>query len=359
MKDLILVINPGSTSTKTAVFKGTVNFKQISLTHSQEELDEFEKITDEYEYRKNAILNWLKEEGISQGDIQAVIGRGGLLRPMPSGTYKVTEAMIEDLRIGIQGEHASNLGGIIARAIADENGVEAYIADPVAVDEFEDIARISGLPEIERKSLVHALNIRAVSRRVAASMGKSLEEVNLITAHLGGGISIAPLKMGRIVDVNNSNDGGPFTPERCGTLPVCELIKLAYSGRYSYKELKNKLTKKGGLLAYLGTKDAREVEKMILEGNEHAGLIYDAMAYQIAKDIGASATVLYGNVDKIILTGGLAYSKMLMNKIAERVKFIAPVEIVPGEDEMQALAEAAERVLTGQEIPKMYENECL
>lgn len=359
MRRFILAINPGSTSTKVAVFEGTNNFKQKNLIHSKAEISGFEKITDQYEFRENAILSWLEEEGIRHDELLAVVGRGGLLRSMPSGTYAITDSMIEDLKIGIQGEHASNLGGIIARAIAENEGIPAYIVDPVAVDEFDDIARISGLPELPRKSLVHILNMKAVARRVAARLEKSLEELNLIIAHLGGGISIGPMEKGRITDVNNANDGGPFSPERAGTVPVGELVRLAYSGKYTYKELKDKMVGHGGLVGYLGTNDAREVEKMIQSGDKRAELIFNAMAYQIGKEIGSCAAVLYGRVDRIVITGGLAYSNRLIDKITEMVSFIAPVEVVPGEDEMQSLAEGACRVLNNQEAAKIYENEVL
>lgn len=357
MRRFILAINPGSTSTKVAVFEGTKNLKQKNLLHSKAEISVFEKVTDQYEFRENAILGWLAEEGIKHDELLAVVGRGGLLRAMPSGTYVITDPMIEDLKIGIQGEHASNLGGIIARAIAESERIPAFIVDPVAVDEFDDIARISGLPELPRKSLVHILNMKAVSRRVAEKLGKELEELNLIVAHLGGGISIGPMEKGRITDVNNANDGGPFSPERAGTVPVGELVKLAYSGKYTYKELKDKLTVHGGLIGYLGTNDAREVEKMILSGDKKAELVFNAMAYQIGKEIGSYAPVLCGRVDRIIITGGLAYSKRLTDQITQMVEFIAPVEVVPGEDEMQSLAEGANRVLNNQEKAKIYEVE--
>lgn len=357
MRELILAINPGSTSTKVAIFKGNENLIQKNISHSAEELAKFEKIADQYEFRKNAILEWIKEEGFELSQFIAVVGRGGLLRPMPSGTYLVTDKMIEDLKIGYQGEHASNLGGIIAKSIADSQGINAYIVDPVAVDEFEDIARISGLPEIPRRSLVHALNIKAVSRRVAKKLNKKLDEVNFIVAHLGGGISVAPLKNGKIVDVNNANEGGPFSPERCGGVPVGDLVKIAFSGKYTYKELKKKMVGQGGLVGYLGTNDAREVVKRINEGDEYAKLIFEAMAYQIAKEIGACAAVLCGKVDRIILTGGLAHSNLLNELIIDRVKFIADVEVVSGEDEMLALAEGAFRVVNGEEEAKIYEKE--
>ncbi|CDF57668.1 butyrate kinase [Thermobrachium celere] len=357
MRGLILAINPGSTSTKIAVFEKDVKVKQTNITHDATELAKYERIADQFEFRKQQIITYLNQEGIDIREFDCIVGRGGLLRPMPSGTYKVTEKMIEDLKIGYQGEHASNLGGIIAKSIADEIGKEAYIVDPVAVDEFEDIARISGIPEIQRRSLVHALNIKAVSRRVAKQLGKKLEDCNFIVAHLGGGISVAPLKRGRIVDVNNANESGPFSPERCGQVPVGDLVKLAFSGKYTYKELKKKMVGQAGLVGYLGTNDARVVEEMIKNGDEKAKLIFEAMCYQIGKEIGAVSTVLFGDVDRIILTGGLAYSERLVNYVTDMVKFIADVVVVPGEDEMQALAEGAYRVLIGEEKAKIYEEE--
>jgi len=356
-RENLLVINPGSTSTKVAVFRNGENIVQKNLSHSVEELAKYDKITDQFEYRQQMILEWLKEEKIDAASLAAVVGRGGLLKPMPGGAYKVTDAMIEDLKIGVQGEHASNLGGIIAKGIADEQGIPSFIVDPVAVDEFPDIARISGLPELPRKSLVHALNIKAVGRRAASDMGKDLTEVNFIVAHLGGGISIAPVEKGRIVDVNNANEGGPFSPERAGGLPVGSVIKLCYSGKYTQAEMKKMTVGKAGLTGYLGTNDARDVIKMIENGDKKAELIFDAMAYQIAKEIGAMAAVLKGKVDAVVLTGGIAYSNLLCEKISKRVQFIAPVKVYPGEDEMLALAEGTQRILDGTEQAKIYEDE--
>lgn len=353
----VLVINPGSTSTKVAIFMGSENVLQYNLNHSAEELDKFDHITDQYAYRKNMIVDWMKGEGYNLDSLAAVIGRGGLLKPMPSGTYKVTPAMMEDLKIGIQGEHASNLGGLIARSIADEAGVEAYIVDPVAVDEFEPVARISGMPEIKRKSLVHALNIRAIAHNVAHDKGVKIEDLNLIVAHLGGGISVVPMKKGKIIDANNANEMGPFSPERAGGLPVGDVAKLAFSGKYTEKELKTKMRGKGGLVAYLGTNDAREVLSRIEAGDQQAKLVFDAMGYQIAKEIGACATVLAGKVDAVVMTGGVAYSKYLTEYISEHVSFIAPVIVMPGEDEMKALNEGYLRVAGGEEPVKIYENE--
>ena len=303
------------------------------------------------------ILNWMTENEFFPSQLKAVVGRGGLLRPMPSGTYKVTETMVKDLIIGIQGDHASNLGGMIADAIAKEQGIDAFIVDPVAVDEFEPLARISGLPHIKRKSLVHALNIRAIAISVAKDKYVPLEQLNLVMAHLGGGISIVPMKHGKMIDANNANEMGPFSPERAGGLPVGDIARMCFSGQYTPDELKKKIRGKGGMTAYLGTNDGREVLKRIEQGDEKAKLIFEAMGYQIAKEIGAMATVLEGKVDAVVLTGGVAYSKYLTDFITEHVSFIAPVIIKAGEDEMEALNLGVLRVLSGEEVAKIYENE--
>jgi len=356
-REYVLVINPGSTSTKVALFKNLENVIQTNLSHGTDELDKFDKITDQYEYRKDMILNWMKDEGYNTNQLAAVVGRGGLLKPMPSGTYTVTDAMIEDLKIGIQGEHASNLGGIIAKAIADLEEIPSFIADPVAVDEFDDVARISGMPDIKRKSLLHALNIRAIAHGVAAEKGKHINDMNLVVAHLGGGISVVPMLKGKMIDANNANEMGPFSPERAGGLPVGDIVKMCFSGEYTMKTLKPKLRGKGGLVAYLNTNDAREVLKMIESGDENAKLVFEAMGYQIAKEIGSMATTLKGDIDAIVLTGGVAYSEYLTNYIKDMVGFIAPVIVKPGEDEMKALNESVMRVLNDEEKPKIYENE--
>lgn len=356
-KGYILAINPGSTSTKLALFKEQEVVAQANLSHSSEEIKKFEKIYDQKDMRTEVILQWLKEQKLEPNELDAVVGRGGLLRPMPGGTYSVTQKMLEDLKTGYQGEHASNLGGIIAHEIALKADIPAYIVDPVAVDEFEPEARISGLPELPRRSLVHALNIKAVTRRVCSKRELEFDKSSFVVAHLGGGISIAPMRNGRIIDVNNANEEGPFSPERSGGLPAGDMVKLAYSGKHSYKELKKKMVGQGGLVGYLGTNDGREVDSRIDAGDEKAELILKAMAYQISKEIGAMAAVLSGKVDAVILTGGLAHNKRLTGWILEQVSFIAPVEIVPGEDEMLALAEGALRVVKGEEAPKIYELE--
>jgi butyrate kinase len=356
-KEYILTINPGSTSTKVAVFQNKENVSQTNLTHSTEELSQFKELTDQFDYRKDMILNWLEENDIAIEDLVAVVGRGGLLKPIPSGTYKVTEAMIQDLNIGVQGKHASNLGGIIAKAIADLADIPSFIVDPVAVDEFEAVARISGMPEIPRKSLLHALNIKAITHRVANEMDKAVKDMNLVVAHLGGGISIVPIKQGKMVDANNANEMGPFSPERAGGLPVGDIMRMCYSGDYTYDTLKPKLRGKAGLVAYTGTNDVREVMEMIDNGNEDAKLALDAMAYQIGKEIGAMATVVGGQLDAIVLTGGVAYSDYVTDYIKEMIGFISQVIVKPGEDEMLALNEGALRVLSGEEEAKIYEDE--
>lgn len=356
MKKYILAINPGSTSTKVAIFEGEKNLVQKDLSHSTEELSKFRKITDQFEYRKDIIVDWYKSEGYKLEDLKAVVGRGGLLKPMPSGTYKVTDALSNDLKIGVQGEHASNLGGLIARSIAEMSGVESYIVDPVSVDEFDDIARISGMPEIKRKSLLHALNVKAIAHRVAKEKETTIEKLNLVVAHLGGGISVVPLRNGKMVDANNANEMGPFSPERTGGLPSGDVAKMCFSGEYTFDELKAKMRGKGGMVAYLGTNDVREALKMVEKGDKKAELILDAMAYQISKEIGSMATVLKGKVDAIVLTGGVAYSKYITDKIIERVGFISEVIVKPGEDEMTALNEGVLRVENGETV-KIYENE--
>lgn len=355
-KGYILAINPGSTSTKLSIFKDEHCVITSNLTHSSEEIKKFEKIYDQKDMRTELILQWLEGEGIALEDLIAVVGRGGLLRPMPGGTYNITPKMLADLKIGYQAEHASNLGGVIAFEIAKKVNIPSFIVDPVAVDEILDVARISGLPEIPRRSLVHALNIKAVTRRVCTKLNKDFEGSTYVVAHIGGGISVSPVKNGRILDANNANEEGPFSPERTGGLPVGDLAKLAFSGEYTLRQLKKKLTGEGGLVAYLNTNDGRIIDKMIDGGDKNAELIFKAMAYQIAKEIGAMATVVSGKIDAIILTGGIAYNTRITTWISEMVGFIAPVELVPGEDEMLALVQGTLRTLRGEEKAKIYED---
>jgi len=352
----ILVINPGSTSTKLGFFEGEKPIFIEVLRHNSEEIKKYKRIFDQYEFRKNVVLNFLKDKNISLESITCVVGRGGLIKPVESGTYIVNEKMIEDLKEAKRGEHASNLGAIIAYEIAKELNIPAFIVDPVVVDEMDDIARISGLKGIERKSIFHALNQKAVARKAAKDLGKKYEDVNLIVVHLGGGISIGAHRKGRVVDVNNALNGdGPFAPERAGGLPTQDLVDLCFSGKYTYEEMKKKLAGEGGLVSHLGTNDAREVEKRIENGDNYARLVYEAMAYQISRTIGEMAAVLKGDIDAIVLTGGIAYSNMLVNWIKERVSFLGKILVYPGEDEMGALALGALRVLRKEEEPKIYE----
>ncbi len=352
---LILVINPGSTSTKVAVFRGETPVFVQSIYHSSEELSKFDRIVDQFDFRKELILNLLKEKGIKVEELSAVVGRGGLIKPVPSGTYIVNDVMKKHLREGLMGEHASNLGGLIAASIAEPLGIPAFIVDPVVVDEMEPLAKLSGLPEIERKSIFHALNQKFTARQAARDLGKKYEEVNLIVVHLGGGISVGAHRKGRVIDVNNALNGdGPFAPERSGGLPAWDLIEMALSGKYTKDELKKKLAGKGGIVAYLGTNNMFEVEKRVDEGDEYADFICEGMAYQVSKEIGANAAVLEGKVDAIVLTGGLANAKRFVDRIRKRVEWIAPILLYPGGDEMLALAMGALRVLRGEEDAKEY-----
>ena len=352
----ILAINPGSTSTKIAVYENETQIMEKTLRHSTEEINKYEKIFDQFEFRKNVIVDALSEAGIAIEELDAVVGRGGLLKPIKGGTYEVSDELIAGLKEPYLGEHASNLGGLIAKEIADAALAPSFIVDPVVVDEMNEVARISGMPEIPRFSIFHALNQKATARRFASEIGKSYEDINVIVAHMGGGVSVGAHEKGRVIDVNNALDGeGPFSPERAGGLPVGDLAKLCFSGKYTHAQIKKLLKGEGGIVAYLGTNDARDVEKMIAEGDEKAKLIYEAMAYQVAKEIGSCATVLKGKVDAIILTGGIAYSEMITTWIKERVSFIADVKIYAGEDEMSALAQGALRVLREEEKPQRYE----
>lgn len=351
----ILVINPGSTSTKVGVFDDEKSIFEQTIRHDDEELNQFSSIIDQYEFRKNVILEVLHKEGINISKLSAVCGRGGLLRPIEGGTYAVNETMLDDLRNGFSGQHASNLGGIIANEIAQGLNIPSFIVDPVVVDELEPIARVSGLSLVDRRSIFHALNQKSVARKVAKQLNQPYNELNVIVAHMGGGITVGAHKKGRVIDVNNGLDGeGPFSPERSGTLPVGELIKLCYSGDYYINEVQKMVVGQGGLVSYLGTADAIKVEDMIENGDEKAKLVYEAMAYQVAKEIGSAASVLEGDIDAIILTGGIAYSDFIVNEITKRVKWMGRVIVIPGENELQALCEGALRVLREEEEAKIY-----
>ncbi len=353
----ILTINPGSTSTKIAVYENDKELFEKTLRHSTEILEEYESkpIIEQYEFRRQVILDSLEEQGFDIKELSCVVGRGGLLRPIPGGTYSVNDKMIEDLKKAQRGEHASNLGALLAREIGNQVGVPSFIVDPVVVDEYEDIARISGMNGIERSSLFHALNQKAVARKAASEMGKAYDELNFIVAHMGGGVSVGAHCKGRVIDANNALDGGgPFSPERSGGVPLGEVVKMCFSGEYTMEEVKRKIKGKGGLVSYLGTSDGREVSDMARSGDQKASLVYRALAYQVSKEIGKVSPVLRGDVDAIILTGGLAYDEELCSWIKERVEFIAPIIIYPGEEEMLALAEGGLRILRGEEKAKDY-----
>ncbi|MGK9428539.1 butyrate kinase [Bacillus atrophaeus] len=354
----ILILNPGSTSTKIGVFHNERCIFEVTLRHNAEELQRFHSIIDQYGFRKRHILESLHEQGINISKFDAVCARGGLLRPIEGGTYEVNDVMIEDLKSGYAGQHASNLGGIIAREIADGLNIPSYIVDPVVVDEMSALAKISGMPEIERKSIFHALNQKAVARQAAASLGKRYENMKMIVTHMGGGITVGVHDRGKVADVNNGLHGeGPFSPERAGTVPAGDLVDLCFSGKYTREDIMKKLVGTGGLLGYLDTTDAVRVENMIQSGDEKARLIYDAMAYQVAKEIGAASAVLKGEVEVIVLTGGLAYGKSFVSSIRSYIDWISDVLVYPGENELQSLAQGALRVLLGEEQSKRYPNE--
>jgi len=353
----ILAINPGSTSTKIAVFDSNEQVFVKNIKHSTEELSEFNKITDQTEFRKRVILEELKENDIPLTSIEIVIGRGGLVKPIPSGIYQVNDLMKKHLYEGYSGAHASNLGGLLADNIAQTIGLSvSYIADPVVVDELQPVARISGHPLFERISIFHALNQKAVARGYAQEIGKEYESLHLIVAHMGGGISVGAHEKGRVIDVNQALDGeGPFSPERSGTLPTRQLVELCFSGKYSKDEIQKMLAGKGGYAGYFGSNDAYQVEKDAEAGDEKSILIQNAMAYQIAKGIGEAAVVLKGKIDAILLTGGIAFGKPIVNEIIKYVDWIAPVKVYPGEDEMRALAFNALMILKGETEPKKYD----
>lgn len=351
----ILAINPGSTSTKVAVYEGRNLVKELTLRHSSEELKDFKKIIDQFDFRKQIILDAVRDAGMDIATFDAIIGRGGVVKPIESGIYEVNDALKRDLTDAPRGEHASNLGGLIAADIAESIGVPAYIADPVVVDELADVARLSGRPELERQSIFHALNQKAIARKYAEEKGVKYEDLDLIVVHLGGGISVGAHMHGRVVDVNNCLDGeGPICPERAGTLPAGQLSRLCFSSEYTAAEVKKMITGQGGMVAHLGTNNCLEASKRAEAGDKKAQLVIDAMCYTTAKEVGGIATVFSGKVDAIILTGGIANDKYVCKYIGDRVSFIAPVIVIPGENELEALAFNALRVLGGEEKPKVY-----
>jgi butyrate kinase len=357
MNHQILAINPGSTSTKIAVYHNAKPVFLKSILHDPEALSKFKRIGDQYEFRKSIILKELNDSNINIYAIEAVVGRGGLVRPIESGVYNINDRLKKDLLEGVMGEHASNLGGLIAYDIAqDLPGCRAFIADPVVVDEMQDVARVAGHPRFQRFSIFHALNQKATARAYSRLMNRKYEDLNLVIAHLGGGVSVGAHRKGKVIDVNQALDGeGPFSPERSGSLPSGALAKLCFEGTLTLDEIKRMITGEGGYVAYLGTNSAYEVELLAQDGDETASLIQDAMSYQIGKEIAAMCAVLHGDVDAIILTGGISHNPMVVEYIKKMVSPMAPVVIYPGEDEMHALAMNGLMVLKGEIKPKEYD----
>ena len=350
-----LIINPGSTSTKIGVFEDETLLFEETLRHSTEEIAQYASIVDQKDFRKQIILDLLAKKNFDINSLQVIVGRGGMLKPIPGGTYAVSDELLEDLKIGKQGQHASNLGGILAREIGDSIGVPSYIVDPVVVDELMPIARYSGVPELPRTSVFHALNQKAVAKRYAKEKGVSYDSLNLIVVHMGGGVSVGAHEKGRVIDVFNALDGdGAFSPERAGAVPSGALIKMCFSGQYTEKEVYKKIVGNGGFNAYLGTNDMRDVAKMIADGDAHADEVREAFILQVCKNIGSMACVLKGKVDQIIVTGGIAYDKAVVAGLKERCEWIAPFTVYPGEDELLALAQGGLRVVTGAEKAMEY-----
>lgn len=353
---LLLIINVGSTSTKVSCFRGRNPVASENIHYSTGELAAFSSLAEQLPLRREGILKFLGKNGIKLPEVNMIVSRGGMGKPSPAGAYKIDEIMCRDLLAGTYGKHPSALGPAMAFNFSQEFGMPAIVIDPPSTDEFEPLARISGIPEIERKSAFHALNQKMAARKYAAACGKKYEEINIVVAHLGGGITVGAHRHGRVIDCTHGLAEGPFTPERAGALPTMSLVDLIFSEKADKKQIQERLVGRGGLAAYLDTTDARRVETMIAAGNEKAKLIYEAMAYQIAKEIGAMAAVLQGRIDGIILTGGLAHSETLTCRIRERVRFLAPLFVSPGEDEMLALAEGGLRVLHHEEEVKIYGN---
>lgn len=350
-----LVINLGSTSSKVAVYEEIQLMWESKISHSMNELAVFPSIISQKEYRQNLIMSALRAASIELASLSAIAARGGLLKPLISGTYTINQAMVDALMNTTRGEHASNLCAVIAFDLGKQQGIPSYIVDPVCVDEMEDIARISGMADIERTSIFHALNHKAIGRRVAFDYHTEYDRLNLIIAHLGSGISVACHHKGRVIDVNNGLDGdGPMSMERSGSVPMGPLYKMCFSGKYTLDEIRQKNYGQGGIVSYLHINDAREIIKRIEQGDIYAKLIFNAMIYQLAKEIGACATVFKGNVDYIVLTGGLAHSEYLVQEVKERIAFIAPLLVYPGENEMLSLAQGVLRVLKKEEIAKEF-----
>ena len=356
MDFLQLVINPGSTSTKVAIFLNEKLIQEASLRHEVHELEKFPTLIDQLDFRRQVILDFLLEHRYQVNQIDVFVGRGGMLKPLKNGgTYLVTDKMLDDLRNCRYGTHASNLGALLASSFAKPLNRPAYIVDPVVIDEFEDIARVSGQKLIERKSIFHALNQKATAKRHAKSMGKRYEDMNLIVCHLGGGISVGLHRKGRVVDVNNALGGdGPFSPERTGTIPTYALVDLCFSGEYTKKEVKKLLVGNGGLVSYLGTNNGKENKKRISKGDKEAQFYFEAMGYTVVKEIGAMYFACRQKVDAILITGGLAYSKYFIDYIRSYLDRVCQVYVYPGEDEMRAMAEGTLRTLRKEEKLQAY-----
>lgn len=351
----ILVINTGSTSTKFAVYDEEKEVFTENIRHTNEECERYEHVIDQCPFRLKVIFQTLDQKGIYLDSLKVVVGRGGILKPIHGGVWKVTQEMLKDLKDIRTAQHASNLSGIIAYEIANKRGIPAYVVDPVVVDEMEPLAKISGIQQIERRSVFHALNQKASARRAAKDLGKDYDSVNLIVAHLGGGITVGAHKRGRVVDVNNGLDGdGPFAPERAGGLPAGQLVELCFHGNLTEEGIKKLLKGKGGLVSYCGTSDAKDVYERMKQGDDKAGLILKAMAYQVAKEIGSMAAVLEGKIDGIVITGGIAHNSEFVSWITERVGFLGRVFVYPGENEMEALRDGALRVFHGLEEAHEY-----
>lgn len=344
----LLIINPGSTSTKISVFEEEAEVCRKTVVHNSEELKAFPKIMDQLDYRRELILGELKQAGFTMEDFDAVCSRGGLVRHIPSGTYRINEQVIEDLRRCINGEHASNLGPVLAKELGDRAGIPSYFADPIVVDELQELARYSGFAGMERESIFHALNHKSVARKAAAGLGKRYEELNLILAHLGGGVSVGAHRKGKVIDVFNTREEGAMCMDRGGSVPTSKVIDFCFSG-VSREEARRVLCRESGIYSYLKTREFREVEEKAFAGDSEAMTIFRVFAYQLAKDIGAMGAVLEFEVDGIILTGGIAHSDRLCAEITRYVSEMAPVLRMPGEEEMSALAESALRVLHGEE----------
>ncbi|MBC1654937.1 butyrate kinase [Listeria welshimeri] len=351
----VLTINPGSTSTKLAVYQGDKVLFEETVRHTMQEFADFNNVQEQFDFRWQVLRRVIDAFGYDVNNLDAVVGRGGLLRPVAGGTYMVTEKMLADLKTNKYGEHASNLGAMLAKKLADTLDIPSFIVDPVVVDEMLPIARFSGNELIARKSIFHALNHKAAGRKIAKKIGSDYEKLNFVIAHLGGGISVAAHRQGKAVDVNNALDGdGPFSPERSGSLPMNDFLEACFSGKWNKRELHDLIIGRGGMISYLGTNSMLEVEAKVKAGDEKAIQAFDAMAYQVSKEIGACSTVLHGKIDAIILTGGLARSDLFTSKIIEQTNWIASVIIEPGEDELEALNSGVQRVLAGLEKEKLY-----